>query len=89
MKISQIRAIHRACHRRDLAAMEEYIQSTGKMWGYRHSEYKTMRMYLRHGHGIECRDGKLYRTENITRCTLVWSPEAQEWEIEEVGTCRK
>lgn len=65
MKISQIRAIHKACHRRDLAAMEAYLIETGELMAFRLSAYKTMRMYLRHVRGVECRKGKIVFKEDV------------------------
>lgn len=81
MKISQIRAIHRACHKRDLAAMEDYLRASGALADYRQSKYKTMRLYLRYVCGIECRNGKLYKNTAIARVILVWSSESHEWQI--------
>lgn len=89
MKISQIRAIHKACLRRDLAAMEEYLRASGGLADYHRSKYKTMRMYLRHTCGIECRNGKLYKNTAIARVILVWSTEAHEWQIGGLRTCLK
>lgn len=65
MKISQIRAIHKACHKRDLAAMEAYLIETGELKAFRRSAYKTMRMYLRHVCGVECINGKIVFKEDI------------------------
>lgn len=81
MKISQIRAIHKACHRRDLAAMEEYLKARGLTKAYRDSGYKTMRMYLRHKLSIECVNGRLYhespRPSGSRR--YQWQPASNSW----------
>lgn len=65
MKISQIRAIHKAYHKRDLAAMEKYLHTSGGIADYRESKYKTMRMYLRHVCGIECVKGAIIFKEGV------------------------
>ena len=75
MKISQIRAIHKACHKRDLAAMETYLNQAGEYDSFRRSKYKTMRMYMRHVLGLECCNGKIYKSLNV------WSPKTNEWQI--------
>lgn len=81
MKISQIRAIHKACQARDLAAMEEYLKARGLTRAYRKSGYKTMRMYFRHKLSIECIKGKLYHdsTRPSGNRRYQWYPETNSW----------
>ena len=75
MKISQIRAIHKACHKRDLEAMETYLNKVGEYDTFRRSKYKAMRMYMRHVLGLECRNGKIYKSLSV------WSRKTNEWQI--------
>lgn len=75
MKISQIRAIHKACQSRDLAAMETYLKKAGEYDSFLRSKYKTMRMYMRHVLGLECRNGKIYKSLSVC------PPKTNEWQI--------
>lgn len=81
MKISQIRVIHKACHKRDLTAMEDYLRARGLMRAYRESGYKTMRMYLRHKLSIECINGRLYHDGSCPSGNgrYQWQPETNSW----------
>ena len=81
MKIAQIRAIHKACHRRDLEAMTDYLKKAGEYDAFRRGKYKTMRMYMRHVLGLECYHGKIYKSLSIARCRLEWQPDTNEWQI--------